>query len=191
MNRPPALILLVRHAHTEAIGRYLAGRTPGISLNACGREEADHLPARLARQPVETIYCSPLERAISTAMPLARARPLTIRVEPDLHEVDFGEWTGLTFPALERLPAWQHFNAHRATAPVPGGETAVVAQARILRALDRIRAAHGGETVIVVSHADMIRYALLHAAGRSLDDVHTLTITPASVTPLPDSIGST
>jgi broad specificity phosphatase PhoE len=177
-------ILLVRHAHTEAVGRYLAGRTPGVGLSARGRDEAAALPARLASAPLHAIYSSPLERATATAAPVAVARGLAITVDPDLNEVDFGDWTGRTFDTLDRLDAWQAFNARRSVAEVPGGERAIDAQARIVRALARIRCAHPGQVVMVVSHADMIRYALLHSAGASLDEAHTLTIRPASITPL-------
>jgi broad specificity phosphatase PhoE len=177
-------IYLVRHGHTEAVGRYLAGRAPGVGLSATGRAQAEALPAQFADRPLHAIYASPLERTRATAAPLARARGLEIRIEPDLMEVDFGEWTGLTFEALERRPDWRAFNAGRSTAVVPGGEAPTAAQARAVSALARIRQAHPGQHVAVVSHADIIRYTLLHASGGSLDDIHTLTITPGSVTRL-------
>lgn len=182
-NRPPqpTRVLLVRHAHTEAVGRRLAGRTPGVLLSARGRDEAAAVGAQLASNTLQAIYSSPLERAVATASAIARAHGLPVTRDPDLTEVDFGEWTGLAFDLLERLPAWRDFNAHRATAIVPGGEAAPAAQARIVRALTRIRRTHRGQTVVAVTHADIIRYALLHAAGAPLDDVHTLTVPPASV----------
>jgi broad specificity phosphatase PhoE len=184
-----ATIFLIRHGHTDAVGRYLAGRAPGVGLTAVGQAQAEALPARFAGLPLHAIYSSPLERTRATAEPLARARDLEVRVEPAFIEVDFGEWTGLAFDELERRADWRAFNARRSAAVVPGGESAAVTQARVIEALRRIRLAHSDEHVAVVSHADVIRYALLHAAGASLDDVHTLTIGPGSVTLLPPSPG--
>ena len=43
---------------------------------------------------VAAIYASPLERARETAMPIARARGLALRIERGLLELDVGEWTG-------------------------------------------------------------------------------------------------
>jgi broad specificity phosphatase PhoE len=46
------IALLIRHGHTEAIGRRLAGRLPGVSLSATGRAQATALAARLASTPL-------------------------------------------------------------------------------------------------------------------------------------------
>jgi broad specificity phosphatase PhoE len=53
-------------------------------------------------------------------------------------------------------------------------------QVRMLAALRRIARRHTG-VVAVVSHAEPIRYALLHAAGRTLDEWQDVTVEPASV----------
>jgi broad specificity phosphatase PhoE len=181
-HSPSATILLLRHGHTEAIGRYLAGRTPGLGLSEAGRGQASALVARLSGQPIVALYSSPMERCLATMTPLARARGLEIRLDPDLIESDFGEWTGRRFQDLETLPEWQAFNARRATASVPGGESAPAVQARVVAAVERIRRAHPGGTVVVCSHADPIRYALLHARSLPLDLVHEVTVPPASIT---------
>jgi broad specificity phosphatase PhoE len=178
-------ILLIRHGHTPAVGCYLAGRAAGVGLTTRGAGEAEALVLQLEGQPIDAIYSSPLERARLTAAPLARARGLEVRIDPGFIEVDFGEWTGLPFEALEVRPDWRAFNERRSLAVVPGGESPPAAQARAVSAVARIRRAHPGQHIAVVTHADVIRYVLLHARGASLDDVHTLTIAPGSVTRLP------
>jgi ribonuclease H / adenosylcobalamin/alpha-ribazole phosphatase len=175
-------ILLIRHAHTPAVARYLAGRAPGVGLTARGLDQAAALVTRLEAQPLDAIYSSPLERARLTAAPLAEARGLEVRIGPDLDEVDFGVWTGLTFDALEARADWRRFNDARGSATVPGGEAPGATQARIAAALERMRRAHPGLVVAAFSHADVIRYAVLHVLGAPLDRVHRIVITPASVT---------
>ena len=103
----------------------------------------------------------------------------TVAENEPLIEVDFGRWSGMTFDELERDGAWRRFNEHRATAGVPGGERAIDVQARAVAALDRIRAAHPGGRIAVVSHADVIRVAVLHCLGAPLDFVHRIEIAPA------------
>ncbi len=175
------IALLVRHGHTDVLGRRLVGRLPGIRLSEQGRREVDRLATTLD-VPLAAVYSGPLERAVDTARPLAAVRNLQPQVREDLDEVDFGLWTGLSFGELAPLPAWQEFNHHRSTAAVPRGESARDVQARIVAALEFLRARHEGQTFAVVSHADVIRSAVLRYADLSLDLFHTIEIEPASVT---------
>jgi broad specificity phosphatase PhoE len=175
-------ILLIRHAQTDAVGAWLAGRSTDLSLNQCGRAQAARLCDRLGRVNLSAVYSSPLPRAIETAAPLARDRGL--RVEPmlELVEVEFGEWTGARFEDLAGDPRWTRFNQNRSMADVPGGERATEVQARIAHALELARERHPNQTLVFVSHADVIRYAVLHILGAPLDFVHRFEISPASIT---------
>jgi probable phosphoglycerate mutase len=76
--------------------------------------------------PIDAIHSSPLLRARETVAALARDHPVAITIEPDLNELDFGKWTGRTFDALAKDPAWLAFNSRRSSAPVPAGENAAL-----------------------------------------------------------------
>ena len=177
-----SVVLLVRHAHTDAVGRIIAGRAPGVPLSDAGRAQADHLGRALAVVPLAAIYTSPLERAVETARAIARYHSAPVREDPALQEVDFGDWTGLTLSELDDIEGWRAFNTHRATAIIPGGEAPQTVQQRIVAAIDRLAAAHPGTTIALVSHGDVIRSAVLHVAGSSLDLYHRFEISPASIT---------
>lgn len=176
------VLLLIRHAHTDAVGVYLAGRTHDVRLSPLGRAQAARLAHALRRTSLDAIYSSPLTRAIDTARAIAAGRNLRVRVADDLNEVDFGQWSGRAFADLESRPEWQTYNAARSWAPVPGGEDAAALTARTIAALDRIHAAHPGDTVAVVSHAEVIRAAVLHWRGLSWHRFWEVEIAPASVT---------
>jgi probable phosphoglycerate mutase len=178
----PTTTLLIRHAHTDAIGHRLCGRLPGVQLSAAGRAQAEALGAALAPRTLAAIYTSPLERAVATAHAIARCQPVPITVCEELGEIDFGEWTGKTFAELAPDTAWRAFNTRRATADVPGGERAADAQARIVAALSGLSARHAGETIAIVSHGDVLRFAVLHYASTPLDLYDRFQIDPASVT---------
>jgi broad specificity phosphatase PhoE len=175
------IALLVRHGHTDVVGRRLVGRLPGIPLSEEGQAQVERL-GRSVAAPLAAVYSSPLERALATAQPLASARNLAVQVREDLNEVDFGQWTGMTFDQLSRVPEWREFNRTRLTAMVPGGEQAGEVQSRIVGALDRLRMTHEGQMFAVVSHADVIRAAVLQYAGISLQQFHTIEIDTASIT---------
>jgi broad specificity phosphatase PhoE len=180
-DRARTVVLLIRHAQTDAVGAWLAGRRHDVALNQTGRAQAERLRARLSAVDIGAIYSSPLQRAIETAGPLASERGL--RVEPfmELEEVDFGSWSGEPFDTLGRDERWVRFNRTRSMAPTAGGERAIDTQARIVRALDAGRARHPNQTIAFVTHADLIRLAVLHIAGSPIDFIHRFEILPASV----------
>jgi broad specificity phosphatase PhoE len=93
-----ATALLIRHAHTDAIGAMLAGRMAGVPLSDTGIAQAERLGRALSvRFNFAGIYSSPLERAHETAAALARHQGLDVQSCPDLSEIDYGAWTGKTF----------------------------------------------------------------------------------------------
>jgi len=177
-------VLLIRHAETDAVGRYLAGRGVGVRLNDTGRRQAERLEARLSRRTIDAIYTSPQLRARETIQPFAEKLGARVVVRDDLAEVDFGAWTGMTFEALQGRPDWQEFNAHRAAARPPGGEPLPAVQARVVAALDDLEIRHERATVVLVSHAEVIRCAVLHYLAIPLDRFQRIEISPASITSL-------
>jgi probable phosphoglycerate mutase len=176
------IALLIRHATNDSIGAYVAGRTPGLHLNEKGRAQAEALIARLAPIPVAAIYSSPLERARDTAAPLARARGLEVRVVEELSEIDYGEWTGLVPAALGADPRWRRYNVVRSRTRVPGGETMIEVQARMVRTLEGLAEQHANEMVAFFSHGDPIRASVAYYAGIPIDLALRIDIGLASIT---------
>jgi broad specificity phosphatase PhoE len=180
-------VLLIRHGHTTAIDRWLCGRQQGITLSGLGVVEAEELGQTLAACcHLAAIYSSPLERARDTADAIARyqrssVQQLCVDICDALNEIDFGAWTGKTFDELDADPRWQAFNRTRASATIPGGESPHAAQHRIVAAITHVARDHRGKTVALVSHAEIVRMALLHYQAISLDHYHELEILPASV----------
>jgi probable phosphoglycerate mutase len=177
-------LLLVRHAMCDPVGRAIAGRAPGVSLNAEGRAQAERLAERLARRALDAIYASPLERARETADAIAAPHALAVCVDAGLNEIDFGDWTGRTLAELEPVAAWRAFNSRRRSARIPGGESMRDAQLRAVAAVERLCERHPSATVLAVSHGDIIKGIVAHYLGMSLDHLARLEIAPASVSVL-------
>lgn len=177
-------LLLIRHAVTDSVGKRLSGRKPSVHLNERGRAQAEDLARRLAHLPIARIYSSPLERAIETAQPLAQRLNQEVVIDEGLVELHCGEWTDCTFEALRERPEFQRFNAFRSASRIPGGESMLEAQTRMVNFIERLYADHAHETVALVGHSDLIKATLAYYAGMPLDMMQRLEISPASVSML-------
>jgi probable phosphomutase (TIGR03848 family) len=188
--RPATSIVLVRHGQTPTTGKLLPGRAPGLHLAEAGTEQARRAAERLTElKRVDAIYCSPLERARETAAPIAAALGLRPKADRGLLECDFGEWTGAELATLSKLPEWATVQRAPSTFRFPGGESFSEMQHRIVTALDRLRAAHPGGTIVCVSHADPIKAAVAHAVGTHLDLFQRIVISTCSISILAWSAG--
>jgi len=149
---------LARHGESEAnLADVWHGTTDG-SLSARGLVQGTELAARY--DSVEHIYTSHLQRARLTAAAFAAGRGAEPTVRPDLYEIDFGAWEGLTTAEIrERFPEeWEATHEQQRDLPRgKTGETVAGAAARLHRAVEEIAAAHPGERVLVFSHGGIIR----------------------------------
>jgi probable phosphomutase (TIGR03848 family) len=182
-----ATVVLLRHARSTANGAgVLAGRTPGIELDESGRRQAEQLVARLEPVPLAAVVCSPLLRCEQTIAPLLAARGLTPVTEPDLSEVDYGEWTGRELKTLFKEKLWSVVQQHPSAAVFPGGEGLAGMQNRAVAAVRahdaRITAEHGPRAVwLLCSHGDVLKSILADALGQHLDGFQRIVVNPASV----------
>jgi probable phosphomutase (TIGR03848 family) len=172
---------LIRHASCDSIGRYLSGRMAGVPINDTGRREAAALAERLRTTGLAAIYASPLERTRETAGAIAAQSGLAVTIAPEFIEVEFGEWTGRSFESLAGDRGWQRYNAFRGDSRPPGGESLLEVQARALAGVEALCARHPGQRIAIVSHGDVLKSILMHAAGIPLDFVQRIEIAPASV----------
>jgi probable phosphoglycerate mutase len=180
------ILLLIRHGENDYSKKgKLAGRLPGVRLNARGREQAETLAKSLAHAPIRAIYSSPLERAMETAAPIAQALGLKIVRDAGLLESDVGRWQGRSVRGLALTRAWRIVQQAPSRAGHPGGETFVATQLRIVSTLDRICAKYRrGDLVACVLHADPIKLALAHYMGLPLDRFQRLACDTGSVSVL-------
>lgn len=175
------LLLLIRHARTDAADRHLTGWTPGVHLTEEGLEQARGLARRLAPVPLAAIYSSPLERCVETAEALAAARGMEVLVREDLGEVRYGAWTGRPLARVTRTRLWRALRQAPSSVRFPGGESLMEVQERAVSQVARILSEHPRGVVAVVTHSDVIRLLLAHFGGVHLDMFERLVVEPASI----------
>ena len=172
----------IRHGTCEPVGKRIAGRAPGVHLNEEGWRQVRSLAADFStRYEISGIYSSPLERTMETAGALSEHTGLPVVPRDGLMEVDFGDWTGLTFEELGKLQRWKEYNLFRSGIQIPGGESIPQVQARVLAELQHLRTRHPGQGVAIVAHGDVIKAAVTHFAGAPLDFLLRFEISPASL----------
>jgi probable phosphoglycerate mutase len=176
--------LLVRHGTCAQTADVLLGRAIDAPLDERGEREAAAVARRLADERPALIEASPRRRTQQTAHAIAARLGMPVTTSPALDELDFGAWAGRRFDELATEPAWRAWNARRASATTPSGEDITRVQARITAHLGRLARAFPAATIILVTHAEVIRAALLHYLGRSADRWQELSIEPASVSTL-------
>jgi probable phosphoglycerate mutase len=179
-------VLLVRHGVTPTTGKKLPGRAPGLHLAPKGRAQAEVVAQRIAQlaKPPTAIYASPLERTRETAAPIASALNLRLRTARNLIEVDVGEWTEQTLRSLYKKKEWSTVQRWPSGFRFPGGESFAEMSVRSMDAVLELVAAHPGESIVAVSHADPIKAIVAAAAGIPLDLMQRLVISPCSVSAL-------
>jgi broad specificity phosphatase PhoE len=176
--------LLVRHAAHDRVGTVLCGRMPGVTLGSVGREQARQLGERFAGETIASVQTSPLERARETAQPIALSTGAELAVCEGIVEFDFGAWTGQPFEDLAGDPRWGGWNVARGLHRPPGGESMLEAQARIVKVMEELRRVYPDRSVVLVSHSDVIKAALLYHLGLPLEAYGRLEIAPASISTL-------
>jgi probable phosphoglycerate mutase len=159
---------LLRHGEPNVFGR-INGRLPGVGLSDKGRGEIAAVAERFAAENIDAIYSSPLQRTRETAEIVADRLGLPVQYREDVIELDFGEWTGLTADEIRRDERWQMWANCRSIAAIPGGESWRQVQDRVVHALFDLQRLHPDDSVVVVSHGDVIRAGLLFALGMPLD----------------------
>jgi probable phosphoglycerate mutase len=182
---------LVRHGAHDLLGRALAGRMPGVPLNEEGRAQAERLAAHFARLRPDAILSSPLQRTLETAQPIAARLGIEVEREEGLLEIDFGHWTGRAFTELDGDPAWPLFNTARSLVAIPGGESLIDVQTRMVATLRRLAAQRPGASLVVVGHGDPLKSAIAYFLGVPIDLLRRIELAPASVSDIelrPDDV---
>jgi len=157
-------LYLVRHGATEWNRERRAQGVADVDLNEDGRRQAAATAELFRDVPLTAVYSSDLKRASDTAEAIARPHGLTVITDPDLREIDQGEWTGVEVSEIaKRWPdTWgpaRHYSAR------PGGESPQQVRARALRAVRRVTEAHPDGDVVIVSHGGTIRWISAEALG--------------------------
>jgi broad specificity phosphatase PhoE len=177
-------IILVRRANCAKMTDVLLGRTVDGPLDERGEGQARVVAKRLLAFPQLIVESSPRRRARHTAGIIAALRDTTVRIVPQMDEVDFGNWAGQSFQVLAADPQWQRWNKYRGVSRTPAGDTIRDVQARALAHFRKLEQTFVEETIAIVTHAEVIRSVVSLALQAPIDEYARIEIGPASLTTL-------
>jgi len=150
-------ILLARHGETLWNKEQRLQGQLDSPLTATGIKQAEKLAQALCLHNISGIYSSPLNRAYQTALACAATCHQDVNVLDALKERHFGDWQGRLYQEVQAHKYFNEIFKQVTDTPPPNGESALQAQRRIFIALKTLALQHKKQTVLVVSHGDLIR----------------------------------
>jgi len=164
-------IILARHGETEwNVGEIFRGRID-IELNETGLRQAELLAEYLSGIKIDTVYSSPLRRALKTAEVIASYHKLEVEIAPGLMDFDYGEWQGL--PHQEVKDKYKELYAEWINSPdqvkMPTGESLDDVRERAMGVVSDVIAKYEG-IVVLVSHRVVNKVLICTLLG--LDNSH-------------------
>jgi alpha-ribazole phosphatase len=160
----PKRLLLVRHARvkSEYVGRLIGASD--VPLDTSSHVQTKVLAERISRWSPQVGYCSPMLRCRETAK--AIVPNMTLNIDADLREIDFGRWENRTFDEIasqepSTIERWAAFTPDFC---FPEGESVRGFLERVHNAADRF-AKSEAQTTLLVTHGGVIRALLCHWLG--------------------------
>ena len=154
-------IILIRHG--QSIGnatKTILGHTD-LDLSELGYKQAEVTANELKNVKIDLIFSSDLKRAYNTALFHAKMRDLEVITSKNLREVYLGAWEGRTINNI--IEKWGReaveidWLGNFGTFKFPEGEKILAAGRRFYDEVYRISAENQGKTILIASHAAVIR----------------------------------
>lgn len=177
-------LFLLRHAEVEENYHRIFGGHIDMNLSPRGHEQATRLADYLRQKSFDAIYASPMKRVQQTLAPIMAGREPAAVILPGLKEVNFGDWTGLSWEqvkakfnisAFEWLSQLEH-------AAIPNAESAATFRARVEPCVEQILRDHPGQCVAIACHGGTIRMILSILLKMPLPQMAHFEIEYASLT---------
>jgi 2,3-bisphosphoglycerate-dependent phosphoglycerate mutase len=154
-------LIIIRHALPVRIENAQGAADP--ELQERGHEQAAHLAKYLREEPIDAIWCSPMQRAQQTAAPLAEAFGLPILTDDRLAEWDKNSNFYIPVEELKATndPRWQAMQRGEWTSDIDPAKF----RADLHEVFEQIISEHKGQQVAIVCHGGVINGYLAMVLG--------------------------
>jgi alpha-ribazole phosphatase/probable phosphoglycerate mutase len=168
-------VIFIRHAETDMAGTFCGHSDPPI--NDRGRRQIQKLIGALNGEAIECVYTSDLARAVSTAEILSEAFGVPCIEKPNLREIYFGSWEGLTWDQIQDKDEdfARRWTEAYPNLPAQGGESFADFQARVSSEVAGIFNDTDWRQAAVVTHGGVMRVVLQSMCGLAEKEAWELT----------------
>ncbi len=173
-------LIVTRHGQSIANAEHRFAGHSDFDLSELGYRQAELTGEYIAKHEApDIIYSSDLLRAYHTAVPTARRLGMQINKTEQLREIFAGEWEGMvTYDIMEKYPddfaVWRDDYSHcRCT----GGESTAEVYERVWQFVERVAKENDGKTVMLSTHATLVRALCARALGLDCHHVGDIPFT--------------
>lgn len=164
-------VYVVRHGQIVGYDGFPVYGHTDVGMTHVGIMQMEHLAERLRLVNIGAIYSSDLQRSSKGARIIARHHDVPLHVLPELREIHFGDWEGLTLTEIrKRFPdELEKREDDLVSYQAPGGGESVKSLAeRVLHCFENVLQDQKGNDILLVGHGAVNRVILCHALGLDL-----------------------
>jgi alpha-ribazole phosphatase len=174
---------LIRHGEPAEEFRGRCYGSLDVGLSEIGRAQMAKIARYLESERAAAIYASPRLRTVDSARILASGLQRPIEIVPDLREINFGDFEGLSYDDIAaRYPdLYRQWMESPTEVHFPNGECEAEVRERVLRAFETICRAREGQTAVIVSHSGVIRIIIAWALRMPHESIFRLSQGHAAV----------
>jgi ribonuclease H / adenosylcobalamin/alpha-ribazole phosphatase len=164
-------VVLLRHGDTRLSPerRFSGVGSADPGLSAAGRDQARHAAdsALLQGSAFTEVLTSPMTRCQETARIVAAALGVSVVVDRDLREMDFGLWEEMTFDEVQdRYPEdLLRWTQTASASPTGSSESIAAVVDRMGTAAARFASRYAGSSVLAITHVTPMKALVAHALG--------------------------
>lgn len=153
------IIYIIRHAKSIANENGLFGGITDYELSSEGLEQAEKLAIRLKDYEFDSIYSSPLKRAIQTIKPTSIIKNKNINIVDNLKEINVGTWENVLRDDLRKQYPYEneYIDKTEYYCNMIGQEETIDVADRMLNTIQELAINNIGKSIIIVSHLVAIR----------------------------------
>jgi broad specificity phosphatase PhoE len=168
-------VLFIRHAETEMAGTFCGHSDPPVTDS--GHRQISQLLHVLSAEEMNAVYTSDLKRSMTTARALSEKFIIPCIVHPNLREINFGRWEGLTWREIHEMDRdlAQRWMDMFPKLTAPDGERFDDFESRVVRQISMILDTDEYRKVAVVTHGGVMRVVLQTMCG--LDECEAWELT--------------
>ncbi|MBC8284872.1 MAG: alpha-ribazole phosphatase [Nitrospinae bacterium] len=172
-GNPSCRILLFRHGETANAKEVCFNGHYDVGLSEAGQKQFENWATILKKENFKAVYSSDLKRTRNSAQCIAKEHGLEPVAFPELRELSFGTWEGMSVSEVETTyPGEMKERMHSvATFQADGGETYPQLQARVIPRFEEIVARHSNDQIVLVCHGGVNRVILGHLLGIPIDKI--------------------